>query len=69
MQLRNIPSVEAVIRTPGLDAVITAYPREWVIDVIRETIAKNRQDVLAGEEVKGDTSTLEDRNVLDELRK
>ncbi|MFL2644479.1 MAG: L-seryl-tRNA(Sec) selenium transferase [Dehalococcoidia bacterium] len=52
MQLRNIPSVEAVIRTPGLDAVITAYPREWVIDVIRETIAKNRQDVLAGEEVK-----------------
>ena len=52
MQLRNIPSVESVIKTPELDALSLEYPREWIIDVIREKISNNREDVLVGKDVK-----------------
>ncbi len=52
MQLRNIPSVESVIKTPELDALSLEYPREWIIDVIREKISDNREDVLVGKDVK-----------------
>ena len=52
MQLRNIPSVESVIKTPELDALSLEYPREWIIDVIREKISNNREDVLVGKMLK-----------------
>ena len=52
MQLRKIPSVESVMNTAVLHDLATKYPREWIVDVIREKIANNRQDVLSGEDVK-----------------
>ena len=48
--LRNLPSVERVASDAALADAVSRYGREWVVDLVRAAVGRERQEVLAGNE-------------------
>lgn len=49
-KLRNLPAVDAVLRSPDADALIHRHGRATLTAAIRESLAATRRSILAGEE-------------------
>jgi L-seryl-tRNA(Ser) seleniumtransferase len=48
MELRKIPSVERVLGTSALKALLDANRRDWVVDLIRQALDEARASVMQG---------------------
>ena len=50
MQLRELPSVERVLRKEPIKRLVECYQREWVVDLVRQQIEVARGTVRDGEQ-------------------
>ena len=48
MQFRHLPSVDRVMASEAMVAATTSYPRDWVVDLVREELDLARQRVRNG---------------------
>ena len=48
MQLRNLPSVDAVLANPDLAEVLAVYRRDWIVELVRRCLDELRVEVRAG---------------------
>ena len=48
MQLRNLPSVDAVMASDGLKALAHRYRRDWLVELVRHRIAEAREAARNG---------------------
>ncbi len=46
--LRQIPKVDDVLRTPGVEKLFARHPRELVVEAVRKTLDEIRRDILGG---------------------
>ena len=52
--LRRLPSVEELLQTEAARALTAQYPRERVVDALREAVAQARADIVASHEDAAD---------------
>ncbi|MHB0977728.1 MAG: L-seryl-tRNA(Sec) selenium transferase [Candidatus Aquicultorales bacterium] len=55
--LRRLPKVDAVLDTPATQELLQAYPRELVVEGVRNAIDERRKAILEGENGALDVST------------
>ncbi len=48
MQLRNLPSVDAVLADPSLAELLAVYRRDWVVGLVRQRLEQARTSVRQG---------------------
>ncbi len=48
MQFRDLPSVDRVMASDGMAALTEAYPRDWVVDLVRRELDRARQKIRDG---------------------
>ena len=48
MQFRDLPSVDRVMASDGMAALTEAYPRDWVVDLVRRQLDRARQKIRDG---------------------
>ena len=48
MQFRDLPSVDRVMASDGMAALTEAYPRDWVVDLVRRQLDSARQKIRDG---------------------
>ena len=48
MQFRNLPSVDRVMATGAVVALVASHSREWVVDLVREQLDQARQSIRQG---------------------
>ena len=48
MQLRNLPSVDAVLAHPAAAELLTVYRRDWVVGLVRQNLEQARTSVRQG---------------------
>ena len=48
MQFRDLPSVDRVMASDGMAALTEAYPRDWVVDLVRRELDRARQQIRDG---------------------
>ena len=48
MQFRDLPSVDRVMATDGMAGLTEAYPRDWVVDLVRRELDRARQKIREG---------------------
>ena len=48
MQFRDLPSVDRVRASDGMAALTEAYPRDWVVDLVRRELDRARQKIRDG---------------------
>ena len=48
MQLRNLPSVDSVMGTDAVAAIVEHYSREWVVGLVRQELDQARERVRDG---------------------
>lgn len=48
MQFRHLPSVDRVMASEAIVAATASYPRDWVVDLVREELDQARQRVRNG---------------------
>ena len=48
MQLRNLPSVDAVLAHPDMTALLAVYRRDWIVGLVRRRLDEVRVAVRAG---------------------
>ena len=54
ISLRNIPSIDEMMQLPEIQAQLKEYRREFIVDVLRQTVDETRQElrVEGGEDSK-----------------
>ena len=48
MQFRDLPSVDRVMASDSMAALTEAYPRDWVVDLVRRQLDRARQKIRDG---------------------
>jgi L-seryl-tRNA(Ser) seleniumtransferase len=48
MQFRDLPSVDRVMASEAIAGVTASYPRDWVVDLVRQQLALARQQIRNG---------------------
>ena len=48
MQFRDLPSVDRVMASDGMAALTEAYPRDWVVELVRRELDSARQKIRDG---------------------
>ena len=48
MQFRHLPSVDRVMASEAIVAATASYPRDWVVDLVREELDQARQRIRNG---------------------
>ena len=48
MEFRDLPSVDRVMASDGMTALTEAYPRDWVVDLVRRQLDRARQKIRDG---------------------
>ena len=48
MQLRNLPSVDAVLATARLRSLAEGYRRDWLVELVRHRVAEAREAARNG---------------------
>ena len=48
MQFRNIPSVGGVMASEALADLVALYRRDWVVELVRQSLEQARQQVRQG---------------------
>ena len=48
MQFRDLPSVDRVMASDGMATLTEAYPRDWVVDLVRRQLDRARQKIREG---------------------
>lgn len=48
MQYRNLPNVNSVLEDDAIREIVAIYKRDWVLELVRETIEQAREDISNG---------------------
>ena len=48
MQFRSLPSVDRVMASDAVAALTTSYPRDWVVDLVRQQLDQAREQIRQG---------------------
>ena len=60
-RLRELPSVDEVLRRPGVEALLADAPRPTVVEAVRQVIESRRRLIVGGE--RASSASVEDREV------
>ena len=50
MQYRNLPNVNSVLENDAIQEIVSVYKREWILELVRETIDQARKSIAEGNE-------------------
>jgi L-seryl-tRNA(Ser) seleniumtransferase len=66
---RNLPSVDSLLKAPGIEKALETAPRRVVVDCVREAVAEARQELLAGASSPSDLEQLRTQIVQSALER